>query len=120
MSYRLTRRRSVQLPTVMRPSIFGATNGQEGEPPHKGHATAPRLSAPSSSLQPVAKKANLRRKRTTAPLCAPSASLQPTVQHGGPGPHVMQSGAGYWVQENRTAPCANAMPSRGCSGSLKR
>ena len=52
-------------PAVIRPFIFAETSGQEGEPP--------------------------RRKRTTAPwLCAPSASLQPAVQHGGPGPHVMQ------------------------------
>jgi hypothetical protein len=92
MSYRLTRRRSVQLPcgyallhfrgnhrsgrrtavqgacnrpTVKRPFIFTVTSGQRGEPP--------------------------RKKRTTvARLCAPSASLQPAVQLGGPGPHVMQ------------------------------
>jgi hypothetical protein len=92
MSYRLTRRRSVQLPhsyaplhirgnrwsgrrtaaqgacnrpAVKHPFIFAVTSGQKGEPP--------------------------RKKRTTAPrLCAPSASLQPTVQHKGPGPHVMQ------------------------------
>jgi hypothetical protein len=92
MSYRLTQRRSVQLPrgyaplhfwgnqrlgrrtaaqgacnhpTVKRPFIFALTSGQRGKPP--------------------------RKKRTTAPrLCAPSASLQPVVQHGGPGPHVMQ------------------------------
>ena len=92
MSYRPTLRRSVQLPcgyvllhfrgnqrsgrrtaaqgacnhpTVKRPFIFAVTSGQKGEPP--------------------------RKKRTTAPrLCAPSASLQPAVQHGGPGPHVMQ------------------------------
>jgi hypothetical protein len=52
-------------PAVMRPFIFAETSGREGERP--------------------------RRKRTTAPrLCAPSASLQPVVQHGGPGPHVMQ------------------------------
>jgi hypothetical protein len=92
MSYRLTRRRSVQLPrgyaplhfrgnqrsgrrtaaqgacnrpTVKRPFIFAVTSGQKGEPP--------------------------RKKRTTAPrLCSRSASLQSAVQHGGPGPHVMQ------------------------------
>jgi hypothetical protein len=92
MSYRLTQRRSVQLPhgyaplhfrgnqrsgrrtaaqgacnrpTVKHPFIFAITSGQRGEPP--------------------------RKKRTTAPrLCAPSALLQPAVQHGGPGPHVMQ------------------------------
>jgi hypothetical protein len=52
-------------PVVMRPFIFAETSGREGESP--------------------------RRKRTAIPrLCAPSASLQPTVQHGGPGPHVMQ------------------------------
>jgi hypothetical protein len=38
---------------VMRPFIFVATSGQEGEPPHKKRATTPRLCAPSSSLQPV-------------------------------------------------------------------
>jgi hypothetical protein len=92
MSYRLTRRRSVQLPrgyaplhfrgnqrsgrrtaaqgacnrpTVKRPVIFVVTSGQKGKPPRKKRITAPRL-------------------------CAPSASLQPAVQHGGPGPHVMQ------------------------------
>jgi hypothetical protein len=40
-------------PAVIRPSIFAATSGQGGEPPHKEHATAPRLRAPSASLQPV-------------------------------------------------------------------
>jgi hypothetical protein len=92
MSYRLTRRRSVQLPrsyaplhfrgnqrsgrrtaaqgacnhpAVKRPFIFAVTSGQKGEPPRKKRAIAPRL-------------------------CAPSASLQPAVQHGGSGPHVMQ------------------------------
>jgi hypothetical protein len=40
-------------PAVIRPSIFTTTSGQGGEPPHKEHATAPRLRAPSASLQPV-------------------------------------------------------------------
>jgi hypothetical protein len=92
MSYKLTRKRSVQLPrgyallhfrgnqrsgrrtavrgacnrpTVKRPFIFAVTSGQRGGPPRKKRTTAP-------------------------PLCAPSASLQPTVQHGGLDPHVMQ------------------------------
>jgi hypothetical protein len=92
MSYRLTRRRSVQLPrgyvplhfrsnqrsrrqtvvqeacnrpTVKRPFIFTVTSGQRGKPPRRKHTTIARL-------------------------CAPSASLQPAVQHWGPGPHVMQ------------------------------
>ena len=52
-------------PAVMRLFVFTETSGRKGEPP--------------------------RRKRTTASrLCAPSALLQPAVQHGGPGPHVMQ------------------------------
>jgi hypothetical protein len=40
-------------PAVIRPFIFAATNGQEGEPPHKEHATDPRLCTPSASLQPA-------------------------------------------------------------------
>jgi hypothetical protein len=40
-------------PAVIRPSIFTTTSGQGGEPPHKEHATAPRLRAPSAFLQPV-------------------------------------------------------------------
>jgi hypothetical protein len=40
-------------PVVIRPSIFTTTSGQGGEPLHKEHATAPRLCAPSASLQPV-------------------------------------------------------------------
>jgi hypothetical protein len=35
-------------PAVIRPSIFTTTSGQGGEPPHKEHATAPRLRAPLS------------------------------------------------------------------------
>jgi hypothetical protein len=52
-------------PAVKRSLIFAETSGRKGEPTH--------------------------RKRTTASrLCAPSASRQPAVQHGGPGPHVIQ------------------------------
>jgi hypothetical protein len=40
-------------PAVTRPSIFTTTSDQGGEPPHKEHATAPRLRALSASLQPV-------------------------------------------------------------------
>jgi hypothetical protein len=40
-------------PAVICPFISAATSGQEGEPPHKECATAPRLCAPSASLQPV-------------------------------------------------------------------
>jgi hypothetical protein len=62
---RTTAQGTCNRPAVMRPFIFAKTSGQEGELPH--------------------------RKRTTAPrLCAPSASLQSAVQHADPGPHVMQ------------------------------
>jgi hypothetical protein len=44
---------SCNRPAVIRPFIFAATSGQEGEPPHKKRATAPRLCAPSASLQPA-------------------------------------------------------------------
>jgi hypothetical protein len=57
--------RACNRPTVKRPFIFVVTSGQRGEPPRKKRTTTPRLYAPSASLQPV-------------------------VQHGGPGPHVMQ------------------------------
>jgi hypothetical protein len=53
-------------PAVIRPSIFAATSGQEGEPPHKELATALRLFALLSSLQPVVKEAN-RRTRSVQP-----------------------------------------------------
>jgi hypothetical protein len=53
-------------PAVIRPSIFTTISGQGGEPPHKEHATAPQLRAPSASLQPV---------------------VQPLAW--GPGPHVI-------------------------------
>ena len=91
MSYRLTQRRSVQLPrgyaplhfrgnqrsgrqtavqgacnhpTIKRPFIFAVSSGQRGDPPRKRRATVPRL-------------------------CAPSAPPQLAVQLRGPGPHVM-------------------------------
>jgi hypothetical protein len=54
----------VQLPRGYAPLIFAATSGQKGEPPRRKRATASRL-------------------------CAPSSLLQPAVQHGGPGPQVM-------------------------------
>jgi hypothetical protein len=75
-------------PAVMCPFIFVETSGQEGEPP--------------------------RRKRTTAPwLCAPSASLQPAVQHGGPGPHVMQPVPGCGKSHRRSRQChVSSGPSR--------
>jgi hypothetical protein len=121
MSYRLTRRRSMQLPhsyaplhfwgnrrsgrrtaaqgacnrpVVKRPFIFAITSGQKGKPPRKKHTTAPRL-------------------------CAPSASLQPAVQHGAQAHVSCNRRAGYRVRKNCTAACANATSSRGHHGSPK-
>jgi hypothetical protein len=56
---RLGRRTTAQgacnRPAAKRSLVFAKTSGQEGEPPHKEHVTAPRLSAPSSSPKPVVK-----------------------------------------------------------------
>jgi hypothetical protein len=92
----------------MRPFIFGATSGQEDALPHKERATSPRLCALSSSPNPTVEKSNRRTGSIQPPRgCAPhSVSLQPTVQHGGPGPHVMQParrllGAERWHRRSR-------------------
>jgi hypothetical protein len=120
MSYRLTRRRSVQLPrsyaplhfrgnrrigrrtatqgtcnrpVVKRPFIFAVTSGQKGEPP--------------------------RKKRTTAPLRSPQLRYNRLSNTGAQAHMSCNQRAGYWVQKNHAAACANATSSRGCSGSLK-
>jgi hypothetical protein len=79
-------------PTVMCPFILGATSGQEGEMPHKGACNRPTVKRSLIFAETSGQKVEPPcGRRTTAPrLYTPSASLQPTVQHGGPGPHVMQ------------------------------
>jgi hypothetical protein len=81
------------IPAVVRPFIFAATNGQEGEPPHKERATAPRLCAPSSSPQPTVKRTNRRTRSVQSPRgCAPPRlrrNQRSNLWHEGPGPHVM-------------------------------
>jgi hypothetical protein len=80
-------------PAVVHPFIFAATNGQEGELPHKERATALRLYALSSLPQPLVKKANRRTRSVQPPRgCAPPrlrCSRRSNLWHGGPGPHVM-------------------------------
>jgi hypothetical protein len=79
-------------PAVMRPFIFAAISGQEDEPLHKEHATAPRLCAPSSSPKPAVEKAN-RHAGSVQPTrdCAPpQLRCDRWSNMGGPGPHVMQ------------------------------
>jgi hypothetical protein len=53
-------------PVIIHAFIFAATSGQEGEPPHKKRATAPRLCAPRLHY-----------------------SQRSNLWHGGLGPHVM-------------------------------
>jgi hypothetical protein len=76
----------------MHPFILGATSGQEGESLHKGACNRPAVKRSLIFAENSGQKVEPpHRKRTTAPrLCAPSASPQPAVQHGGPGPRVMQ------------------------------
>jgi hypothetical protein len=59
-------------PGVMRPFTFEATSGREDEPPHKRHATVPRLGAPYFSPKPAVNKANRRAGGEQPPHgCAP-------------------------------------------------
>jgi hypothetical protein len=76
----------------MRPSIFGATSGQERRTAAQGACNRPTAKHPLIFVVTSGQKGELpHKKRTTAPrLCAPSASLQPAVQHRGSSPHVMQ------------------------------
>jgi hypothetical protein len=85
-------------PAVIRPFTSTATSGQGGELPHKEHATAPRLHAPSASLQPV---------------------VQPLAW--GPQAHMSYTRrAGSWVQESRTAARTNTVPPRDSCRRLRR
>jgi hypothetical protein len=92
-------------PGVMRPFTFEATSGREGEPPHKRHATVPRLGAPSFFAKTGGQEGEPScGRRAAAPrLCAPSASPQSTVQHADPGPRVMQPTRSD-TRRGRTAP----------------
>jgi hypothetical protein len=98
-SWPKTRRRrtaaqgACNLPAVVCPFIFATTNGQEGEPPHKERATAPRLCIPSSSPQPAVKEANRRTRSMQPPRgCVPPrlrCNRWSNLWHGGPDPHVI-------------------------------
>jgi hypothetical protein len=105
----------------MRSFIFEATSGQEGELPHKGHATTPRLSTTFIFAVTGGQKGEPpRKKRTTAPrLCAPQLRCNRWSSTGAQAHMSCNRRAGYWVQKNRTAACANATSSRGRRRSLK-
>jgi hypothetical protein len=80
-------------PAVVRPFIFAATNGQEGEPLHKERATAPRLFSLSSLPQTAVKEANRCTRSVQPPRgCAPPrlrCNRWSNLWHGGLGSHVM-------------------------------
>jgi hypothetical protein len=90
---RTTAQGACNRPSVKRSLIFAETSGRNGEPPQAYNR--PRL-------------------------CAPSASLQPVVQHGGPGPHVIQLARRLPGAKNRTAARANATSYWGRHERLKR
>jgi hypothetical protein len=85
----------VQLPHSYAP-LRSRGNRQEGEPLHKGACNRPAVIRSLIFVETNGRKVEPPHgKRTTAPrLCAPSTSLQPADQHGGPGPHVMRRSLG--------------------------
>jgi hypothetical protein len=101
-------------PVVIRPFIFGVTSGQEGEPPHKEHATAPRLSAPSSPPKSVVERGN----HHTGGMQPPHGYAPPQLRcnwrsNVGAQTHMSYSRhTGYRVWKNRTATCVNTTSSR--------
>jgi hypothetical protein len=65
---------------VVRPPIFAATSGQEGEPPYKECATALRLFTLPPSPQPAVKEANHRTRNMQPPRGYAPPRLRPVVQ----------------------------------------
>jgi hypothetical protein len=78
-------------------SIFATTNGQEGEPPHKEHATP----------------------TVVCPLVF-AATSGPTSGMGAQAHMSCIRRAGFWVQKSRTAARANTVPPRGRRRRLRR
>jgi hypothetical protein len=80
-------------PVVMRPFIFAATNGQEGEPPHKERATARRLCAPSASLQPAAQPLAWGPRPTCQAPGAPVSAYREVAPPHAPVPRLLGAAA---------------------------
>jgi hypothetical protein len=122
---------------------------EEGEPPHKERATAPRLCAPSFSEQPAVRKTHCRTRsvqpphgyapfhlrriqRSRSQTAAQEVYNRPAVvrrtqfrynrrSNMGAQAHMSCSRrAGYWVRKDGTAARANATSPRGRRGRLKR
>jgi hypothetical protein len=119
---RTTTQGACNCPAVMLPSISGATSSQEDEPPHKEHATSPRLCAPSSSPKPAIEKANRHVGSVQPPHgCAPPQLRCNRWPNMGAQAHMScNRHAGYRVRKNRIAARANATSSQGRRGGLKR
>jgi hypothetical protein len=100
VSYKLALRKSVQLPCDYAPLQFWGNQWLGRRTAVQGACNSPAVKRPFIfAVFSCQKGKPPRKKRTTVPrLCAPSAPLQLAVQHGGPGPHVMQPA--------RRLPCA--------------
>jgi hypothetical protein len=109
-------------PAVMRPFIFAATSGQEGELPHKEHATTTRICASSFSPESAVEKANRHAGSVQLPRgCAPPQLRCNRRSNMLAQAHMScNRRAGYWVPKNCTAACANATSPRGRHRRLKR
>jgi hypothetical protein len=77
--------------TVIRPSIFTTTSGQGGEPPHKEHATAPQLRAPSASLQPEVQPLAWGPGPTCHTSGAPGPGCRKVAPPLAPIPHLLEA-----------------------------
>jgi hypothetical protein len=106
MSYRPTVRKSVQLPCDYVLLHFRGNQGLEGELPHIGHATAPRLGAPLPSPHPAIKEANRHARSTVVRSLSSAATGGPTQ---GPRPTRHVTGVPVTVCKE-TAPPPAPMP----------
>jgi hypothetical protein len=95
---------------------------EEGEPPHKEHATAPQLSAPSPSPKPAVEKANRHARSVQPPHdCAPPQLRCNRRSNMGAQAHMScNRRVGYRVRKNRTVARANDTSSQGRRERLKR
>jgi hypothetical protein len=110
-------------PAVIRPSIFAATSGQEGEPPHKERANRPAVIRPSifAATSGQGGEPPHKERATALRLCAPSASTGgPTSGMGAQAHMSCTQRAGFWVQKSHTAARANTAPPRDRRRRLRR
>jgi hypothetical protein len=122
MSYRLTRRRSVQLPCGYAPLHFRGNQRSGRRTAVQGACNCPTVKRPFIFTVTSGQRAN-RRARSIQPShgCAPPQLRCNQWSNLGAQAHMScNRRAGYRVRKNRTTACANATSSRGRHGSLKR